>query len=243
MIVGAARAMLHDQGLPLHLWAEACNTAVYVQNRCPHKILGMSTPEEAYSGKRPDISDSRIFGSPIYMHVTKDTRKKLEPTTEEEKDMKCSLEREPQLHADEELLVPKDELQDVDQPQYEVHGVEETTHATPTIRGRKRTTKAERLDQDAEKVPSSFEEAMEDPAWVDAMVEEYDSIVRNSAWEIVPRLEGKSMVGSRWIDKVKQVADESVEKYKERFVAQGFSQIEGIDYEETFAPVARYSSI
>ena len=84
---------------------------------------------------------------------------------------------------------------------------------------------------------------MEDPAWVDAMVEEYDSIVRNSAWEIVPRPEGKSVVGSRWIYKVKQAAEGSVEKYKERFVARGFSQIEGIDYDETFAPVARYSSI
>ena len=60
--------------------------------------------------------------------------------------------------------------------------------------------------------PSSFEEAVEDPAWVDSMVEEYDSIVRNSAWEIFPRPEGKSVVGSRWIYKVKQTADESVEK-------------------------------
>ena len=66
--------------------------------------------------------------------------------------MKCSLEREPHLDADEELLVPKDESQDVDQPQDEVHGVEETTHAAPTIRGRKRTTKVERLAQDVEKV-------------------------------------------------------------------------------------------
>ena len=162
----------------------------------------------------------------------------------------------------------------MDQPQKEVHGVEVTTHAAPTIRGRKRLTEAERLAQDAEKVvgpptaqrrqrqspdrytgymallskcvvtePSSFEEAVEDPAWVDAMVEEYDSIVRNSAWEIVPRPEGKSVVGSRWIYKVKQAADGSVEKYKARFVSRGFSQIEGIDYEETFALVARYSSI
>ena len=91
--------------------------------------------------------------------------------------------------------------------------------------------------------PSSFEEAVEDPTWVDAMVEEYDSIVRNSAWEIVPRPEWKSMVGSRWIYKVKRAADGSIDKYKSRFVARGFSQIEGIDYEETFAPVARYSSI
>eukprot|EP00253_Pinus_taeda_P028983 PITA_28983 len=62
--------------------------------------------------------------------------------------------------------------------------------------------------------PSSFEEVVEEPARVDAMVEEYDSIVRNSAWEIVPRLKGKSVVGSRWIYKVKQAADGSVEKYK-----------------------------
>ena len=66
--------------------------------------------------------------------------------------MKCSLEREPHLHTDEELLVPKDELQDVDQPQDEVHGVEETTHAAPTIKGQKCTTKAERLARDAEKL-------------------------------------------------------------------------------------------
>jgi hypothetical protein len=82
-----------------------------------------------------------------------------------------------------------------------------------------------------------------DPTWVDAMVEEYDSIIKNSGWDIVPRPVEKSVVGWRWIYKVKQVADGSVEKYKARFVARGFSQIKGIDYDETFAPVARYSSI
>ena len=75
------------------------------------------------------------------------------------------------------------------------------------------------------------------------MEKEYESIVRNSAWEIVPRPVGKSVVGSRWIYKVKKYVDRSIEKYKARFVARGFSQIEGIDYEETFAHVAWYSSI
>ena len=50
--------------------------------------------------------------------------------------------------------------------------------------------------------PSSFEEVVEDPAWVDTMVEKYDSIVRNSAWEIIPRLEGKSVVGARCFPRV-----------------------------------------
>ena len=55
-IVGIARAMLHDQGLPMHLWVEACNIAVYVQNHCPHRVPGMSTPEEDFTSKKPDIS-------------------------------------------------------------------------------------------------------------------------------------------------------------------------------------------
>ena len=84
---------------------------------------------------------------------------------------------------------------------------------------------------------------MQQPTWVNAMVEEYDSIVKNSAWEVVPRPVDKSVVGSRWIYTVKQVVDGSVEKYKAKFVAWGFSHIERIDYDETFAPVTRYSSI
>ena len=75
------------------------------------------------------------------------------------------------------------------------------------------------------------------------MVEEYDSIVRNNVWDVVPILKNKLVVSSRWLYKVKKVVDGSVEKHKASFVARGFSQVEGIDYDETFPPVARYSSI
>ena len=91
--------------------------------------------------------------------------------------------------------------------------------------------------------PSSFKEEVQQPNWVDAMVAEYDSIVKNSAWEIVPRLVNKPTVGWIWIYKVKHVPDSSVEKYKAKFLAQGFSQIEGIYYDKTFSHVSRYSSI
>ena len=75
------------------------------------------------------------------------------------------------------------------------------------------------------------------------MAEEYSSIMRNDVWEIVPRPEGKTVVGSRWVYKIKQGADGSVEKCKARFVAKGFSQVEGINYDETFAPVAWYPPV
>jgi hypothetical protein len=147
--------------------------------------------------------------------------------------MWLSLERELDLHAEEELLVLKYESQYVDQPHEEVHGVEEATHVETSNRnGRKRTTEVDRLKLDvAQNVgaptsqrkqrqspnlfngymalmikcivtePYSFQKALQDPTWVDAMVEEYDSIVKNSAWEIIPRPVNKSMVGSRWIYK------------------------------------------
>jgi hypothetical protein len=95
----------------------------------------------------------------------------------------------------------------------------------------------------SESKPSTFEEAENQQDWKDAMIEEYSSIMRIDVWEIVPRHEGKSVVTSQSIFKVKHVADGSVEKYKARFVARGFSQKEGVDYQETFAPVARYASI
>jgi hypothetical protein len=76
-----------------------------------------------------------------------------------------------------------------------------------------------------------------------AMTKEYQSIIKNDVWEIVLRPKSKDVVSSKWLFKIKHVADGSIEKYKARFVARGFSQKEGIDYEETFTPVARYTSI
>ena len=74
------------------------------------------------------------------------------------------------------------------------------------------------------------------------MIEEYQSIVNNDVWDVVPRPDGKSAVTSKWIYKIKHAADSSIEKYKARFVARGFSHKEGIACEETFAPISRYTS-
>lgn len=75
-IVEAAKAMLHDQNLHFSFWAEATNTVVYIQNRCPHSILENITPEEVFTGNKPDLSHLRIFGCPVYIHIPKEGRTK-----------------------------------------------------------------------------------------------------------------------------------------------------------------------
>jgi len=67
--------------------------------------------------------------------------------------------------------------------------------------------------------------------------------MKNAVWEIIPRPSDKSVVTSKWIYKIKHAIDGRTDKYKEMFVARGFSQKEGIDYEETFSPTARYTTI
>ena len=66
-----------------------------------------------------------------------------------------------------------------------------------------------------------------------AMIEEYQSILKNDVWEVVPRPKDKSIISSKWIFKTNHSVDDSIEKFKEIFVAQGFSLKEGINYEET----------
>ena len=66
----AARAMLHDQDLPMHLWVEAARTTMYVHNRTPHRIIENKTPEEVFSGKKSKVSHLRIFDCPMYIHIS-----------------------------------------------------------------------------------------------------------------------------------------------------------------------------
>ena len=71
--------------------------------------------------------------------------------------------------------------------------------------------------------PTNPSDAIKHSAWKEAMTEEYQSIMKNDVWEIVPRPKGKSVVSSNWIFKIKHAADGSIEKYKARFVAREFS--------------------
>ena len=65
----------------MFLWAEASRTVVYVQKRCPDKIVKNMTLEEAFTGVKPKVGQLRIFGCPVYIHVPKEKRTKVEPSS------------------------------------------------------------------------------------------------------------------------------------------------------------------
>ena len=74
-----------------------------------------------------------------------------------------------------------------------------------------------------DKYPSTYEEATKNKEWKYAMIEEYQSIMNNDVWEVVPRPENKFVVNSKWIYKINHAADGSIYKFKERFIERGFS--------------------
>jgi transposase InsO family protein len=77
-IMEAVKTMIHDQHLPMCLWAEARKTTVYVQNRLSYSVLGFKTPEEMFSGKKPEVNHLKIFGCLVFVHIPKEKRTKLD---------------------------------------------------------------------------------------------------------------------------------------------------------------------
>jgi hypothetical protein len=91
--------------------------------------------------------------------------------------------------------------------------------------------------------PTSFKEAAKEPHWVQAMNQEIDSIEKNKTWDLVDLPRHKKSIGVKWVYKTKLNEKGQIEKHKARLVAKGFSQQPGIDYGETFAPVARLDTV
>ena len=91
--------------------------------------------------------------------------------------------------------------------------------------------------------PKSVEEALQDENWMDSMHEELNQFVRNDVWKLVPRPKDAHVIGTKWIFKNKTDEDGEIIRNKSRLVVQGYTKVEGVDFDESFAPLARLESI
>ena len=94
-----------------------------------------------------------------------------------------------------------------------------------------------------EEEPVTFNQAQNSQNWLAAMQIEYDAIMKNGTWSLVDLPVGKKAIGTKWVYKLKCKPDGNVDCYKARLVAKGYAQEKGIDFEETFAPTCRMTTI
>jgi histone deacetylase 1/2 len=91
--------------------------------------------------------------------------------------------------------------------------------------------------------PQTVEEALGDKKWKEAMDIEYNALMKNNTWYLVPHKKGSNIIYCKWVHRIKYKADGSLDKYKSRLIAKGFKQRYGIDYEDTFNLVVKMSTI
>ena len=91
--------------------------------------------------------------------------------------------------------------------------------------------------------PKNVKEALTDEFWIEAMQEELNQFKRSEVWDLVPRPDDINVIGTKWIYKNKSDKNGTVTRNKARLFAQGYTQVENLDFDETFAPVARLESI
>ncbi|KAE8706377.1 hypothetical protein F3Y22_tig00110393pilonHSYRG00025 [Hibiscus syriacus] len=202
-------------------WAEAMRTATFVINRLPQ-------PRASLTRKLLDVSLWDMTAR------EKGGNKEVLPDSREFGD---KLQQKMGEHAV-QLQTSSDELEDPNGDD-----VKQRVTQNPWQTGMPNPKYANATIIEEVTEPETFEEASQSSEWMTAMKEEIDALQQNQTWDLVPKIKDVKPISCKWIYKIKRHPDGSIERYKVRLVARGFSQRYEPDYHETFSPVAKLTTV
>ncbi|KAJ9553525.1 hypothetical protein OSB04_017570 [Centaurea solstitialis] len=251
-LLDMVRTMMCHSTLPMPFWGHALETAAHILNRAPTKSVE-KTPYELWKGKKPNMSFLRIWGCEVY--VKRPTSEKLKPKSD-----KCFFVGYPRTTVGYYFYNPEENKVFVArngkflEEKFLSSG---NTRKDVDLQDLRRSSRVRQepdrylgflVSQDSGDLnePTSYGEAVsgnESEQWQEAMKAEMQSMYDNQVWELTDLPQHCRAVGRKWVFKKKTDMDGNVHTFKARLVAKGFTQTHGIDYDETFSPVAMLKSI
>ncbi|GJR18990.1 retrovirus-related pol polyprotein from transposon TNT 1-94 [Tanacetum coccineum] len=218
-----SRTMLNEQSLPQKFWCNTVDTSTYILNRILIRVILGKTPYELLRGRKHTLDYFRVFGSKCFILNTKDYR-----TKKIEESLNVTFDETPPPSKTSPLV--DDDLDEE----------EEATKVTEK-KNLEKDIEDETLEID--KIVNIKESRNHPLENIVAMQEEINQFIANDVWELVPQPRNMTIIGTKWVFRNKLDENGIVSQNKARLVAQGYNQQEGIDYDETYAPVARLESI
>ncbi|KAJ9539066.1 hypothetical protein OSB04_031799 [Centaurea solstitialis] len=261
-LLDMVRSMMCRSSLPVSLWGHALETAAHILNRVPTKSVE-KTPYEIWTGKKPKLSFLKIWGCertgiPVPIPNTRFTEESPSPTGAGGPGFPTGQGQFPYLtenkvfvarngeFLEDKFLSTENTRNDVDLQEVEedvtlpiVEPITQQEHVeTQPETGEEVQTQDLRRSTRVRQEPDS-----ESEQWQEAMKAEMQSMYDNQVWELTDLPQHCRAVGRKWVFKKKTDMDGNVRTFKARLVAKGFTQTHGIDYDETFSPVAMLKSI
>ncbi|GJS52033.1 retrovirus-related pol polyprotein from transposon TNT 1-94 [Tanacetum coccineum] len=259
------RTMLNEQSILQKFWCNAVDTSTYILNRILIRLILRKTPYEIFRGRKPSLEYFKVFGSKCFILNTKDHLNKFDPKSYEcvflgysQNNKAYVVLNKHTMKFKESLNVTFDESPPptklsplVDDDVGEEEPIRKNTKIVNTSNEEVESIEVEEIVNIKESknhpldqvIGNLNQRTLRSQAQNHTMQEELNQFVANDVWELVPLPISQSVIGTKWVFRNKLDENGIISRNKPRLVAQGYNQQEGIDYDETYAPVARLESI
>ncbi|TYK07876.1 gag-pol polyprotein [Cucumis melo var. makuwa] len=255
-----AHVMIHAKNLPLCFWAKVVDTACHIHNRVTIRTGTTVTLYDLWKERKPNVKYFHVFGSTCYILADREYRQKWDARSEQgiflgysqnSRAYRVFNNRSESVMKTINVVILDSTIKQMNDEEDDTPNMSEarTTSDPSTRMQTRRKDKIDYLKMVADLCytstiePSTVDSAIKDEYWLIAMQEELLQFRRNNVWTLVSKPEGVDVIDTKWILKNKIDETRCVTKNKARLVAQGYTQVEGVDFDETFASIARLEAI